>query len=227
MRPADFELPEPTVAETFPRWTNRIPLLLAVASAAGAAATVFGVWYWFSPEYTDVGYSPVQPVPFSHRLHAGELGMDCRYCHNTVERGAKAAIPATETCMNCHRTIQSKSEKLAPVRSSDATGDPVPWVRVHMLPDYAYFDHSAHLAAGVGCATCHGRIDEMERVRQEKPLSMGWCLDCHRDPTPNLREVSMITSMTWNAADTGYEPSKDPARKLMPTPPTNCSGCHR
>ena len=215
------------MAEIFPRWTNRTPLILAVLSALGAVGTVMGIWYWWSPEFTDVGYSPAQPVAFSHRLHAGELGLDCRYCHNTVERSPKAAIPATETCMNCHKLIQAKSEKLEPVRRSDATDTPIRWVRVHMLPDYAYFDHSAHLAAGVGCVSCHGRIDTMERVRQEKSLSMGFCLDCHRDPTPHLRPVSMITAMAWSAAEAGYDPAKDPDRKRWPTPPTHCSGCHR
>ena len=215
------------MAEIFPRWTNRTPLILAIVGALGAIATVGGVWYWFSPEFTDVGYSPLQPVAFSHRLHAGEVGIDCRYCHNTIERGAKAAIPATETCMNCHKSIHSKSEKLEIVRQSLAHDVPIRWVRVHMLPDYAYFDHSVHLAAGVGCVSCHGRIDQMETVRQEKPLSMGWCLDCHRDVTPNLRPVSMVTAMAWSAADTGYDPRRDPDRKRWPTPPTHCSGCHR
>jgi hypothetical protein len=221
------DIRDPTLAEIFPRWVNRTPLLFALASAVGAVATVSAIWYYFSPEYTDVGYSPIQPVPFSHRLHAGELGIDCRYCHNTVERSPKAAVPATETCMNCHRTIASKSEKLELVRSSETTDRPIPWVRVHMLPDYAYFDHSVHLAAGVGCVSCHGRIDTMETVRQEKSLSMGWCLDCHRDPAQNLRPVSMITAMSWSAVESGYEPTKDPDRKRWPTPPTHCSGCHR
>ena len=141
------------MALIFPPWTNWIPLILAVAGGAGAVVVPTAVWYYFSPEYTDVGYTPVQPVAYSHRLHAGELGIDCRYCHDTADRSAKAAIPPTDTCMNCHRTIQTKSEKLAGVRWSDATGRPIPWVRVHMLPDYAYFDHSAHLAAGVGCVS--------------------------------------------------------------------------
>lgn len=215
------------MAPIFPPWTNWIPLLLAVAGVGGGVVVPTAVWYYFSPEYTDVGYQPAQPLPYSHRLHAGELGIDCRYCHDTADRSAKAAIPPTDTCMNCHRTIQSKSEKLALVRESDATGKPIPWVRVHMLPDYAYFDHSAHLAAGVGCVSCHGRIDEMEVVRQEKPLSMAWCLDCHRDPAPNLRPPALVTAMSWKAADTGYDPHKDAARKRFPTPPTHCSGCHR
>src|SRR5689334_22855588 len=112
MQPVHLASRDPTLAEIFPRWTNRTPLILAVLGALGAFGMVAGIWYWWSPEYTDVGYSPVQPVAFSHRLHAGELGIDCRYCHNTIERAAKAAIPATETCMNCHKLIQAKSEKL-------------------------------------------------------------------------------------------------------------------
>jgi hypothetical protein len=154
----------------FPRWTNRVPLLAALAVTLGGAGAITGVWYWFSPEYTDVGYQPEQPVPFSHKLHAGELGMDCRYCHNTVERAAHAAIPPTGTCMQCHqKLVLPESVKLAKVRISYATGKPMPWVKVHLLPDYAYFNHSVHIAAGVGCASCHGRIDQMKVVYQNEP----------------------------------------------------------
>jgi len=185
------------------------------------------IWYWFSPEYTDVGYQPQQPVAFSHKLHAGDLGMDCRYCHNTVERAAVAAVPPAATCMNCHTLVRKDSPKLALVRESFATGKPLRWKRVHLLPNYAYFNHSVHLASGVGCVECHGRIDQMEEVEQKKSLSMGFCLQCHRDPEPRLRPVEMITSMTYDAAAADYQPSKDPARRRMPTPPTNCSGCHR
>jgi len=215
------------VAVIFPRWTNRIPLLLGVSGPLVAAAVVGAAWYWFSPSYTDVGYQPVQPVPFSHRLHAGELGMDCRYCHNTVEHAAVAALPPAATCMNCHATIQNDSPSLALVRESYATGVAIPWVRVHMLPDYAFFDHSVHLAAGVGCASCHGRIDTMEVVRQQEPLSMSWCLDCHRDPAQNLRPRLAVTDMSWDATRSSYDPHADPLRTRQPSPPQNCSGCHR
>jgi hypothetical protein len=217
------------VPAIFPRWTNKIPYVVgAVGPIVGAFAT-FAVWYWFSPEYTDKGYRPEQPVAFSHALHAGDLGLDCRYCHNTVERTAHAAIPPSQTCMNCHSQVKTDSPRLAPVRESFASGESIPWVRVHQLPDYAFFDHSPHLAAGVGCSSCHGRIDGMEVVEMASSLSMGWCLDCHRAPEEHLRPLDQITNMNWfnePAKDT-YDYTKDPDRKRLPSPPVHCSGCHR
>jgi hypothetical protein len=215
------------VALIFPRWTNKAPLLVGVLTPLVLVVIVLAVWYWFSPKYTDEGYAPEQPVPFSHKLHAGDLGMDCRYCHNTVERAAYAAIPPTQTCMNCHHLVTKDSPKLELIRRSFAADVPVKWVRVHMLPDYAYFDHSVHLAAGVGCSTCHGRIDQMKVVHQDQPLSMSWCLQCHRNPTPNLRPRGEITNMKWDADKAGYDPLADAARKRQPAPPVHCSGCHR
>ncbi len=214
------------MAVIFPRWTNHLPLVGAVAGVLGGLAVVGLITYYFSPAYTDVGYAPEQPVEFSHRLHAGELGLDCRYCHNTVEYAARAAIPPTSTCMNCHRVVKADSDKLAKVRDSAASGKPLEWVRVHMLPDYTFFDHSVHVAAGVGCATCHGRIDQMDVVAQQAPLSMGWCLDCHRDPTPNLRPRSEVTNMAWDNEAGGYN-SDSGSSGRKPTPPEHCSGCHR
>ena len=193
----------------------------------GLAVVVLSVNYWFSPKFTDVGYAPVQPLPFSHKLHAGELGMDCRYCHNTVEVAAKAAIPPAETCANCHKFVKSDSPKLALVRDSYQTNEPIPWVRVHMLPDYAFFDHSVHVGAGVGCTSCHGRVDQMEVVTQQEPLSMDWCLECHTDPEKHLRPRSQVTQMDWDSRLEGYDPHTDPARSRMPSPPEHCSGCHR
>jgi len=153
--------------------------------------------------------------------------MDCRYCHNTVEEAAHAAIPPTATCMNCHKVVKNESRKLEPVRESFESGESLEWVRVHMLPDYAFFDHSVHVAAGVGCASCHGRIDQMETVHQFAPLSMGWCLSCHRDPEPNLRPPEEVTNMAWSKEASGYHPDSDPHRQRMPNPPEHCSGCHR
>lgn len=215
----------------FPRWTNHLPALVTALLVAGAPAVVFFVDYYFSPKFTDVGYAPLQPVPYSHQLHAGMLGMDCRYCHQNVERGPHATVPATQTCMNCHGTIRTSSPLLEPVRQSAATGEALPWVKVHMLPDYAYFDHSAHVRvgtkglAGIGCASCHGRIDQMEVVRQVEPLSMRWCLECHRSPEKHLRPISEITNMA-------YEHDEAVARELLAQdatiqPPTHCSACHR
>lgn len=215
------------VAVIFPRWTNHIPLIIALLLPTGAVGATAAVWYWFSPSFTDVGYMPEQPVPYSHRLHAGELGIDCRYCHNTVEVGAHAGIPPTETCMNCHKLVLADSELIKPISDSYENGTALEWRRVHMLPDYAGFDHSVHIAAGVGCASCHGRVDKMETVVQIQPLSMGWCLSCHRNPTPHLRPQSEITNMAYEPAAEGYEPEADEDRMRMPIPPDHCSGCHQ
>jgi hypothetical protein len=163
--------------------------------------TVLLVWYGGSPKTLAVGYQPDQPVPYSHALHAGELGIDCRYCHNTADQAAHAAVPPTQTCMNCHTNIRANSAKLLPVRESYSTGLPIPWVRIHDLPDYVYFNHSAHVNRGVGCVECHGRIDKMEVVYQAEPLSMGWCLECHRNPEPRLRPVEFVTQMDWQPQD--------------------------
>ena len=215
------------MAQIFPRWTNKVPIVLAAAPPVLGVAVILGIWYWFSPEFTDVGYEPEQPVAFSHALHAGEMGMDCRYCHNTVERAGMAAIPPTDTCMNCHANVATDSALLEPVRASHESGEPIEWVRVHMLPDYAYFDHSVHVAAGVGCSSCHGRIDEMEVVMQQEPLSMSWCLDCHRNADENLRPRAEVTNMAWDTATADYDPHEDPTRAREVNPPQHCSGCHR
>ena len=215
------------MAALFPRWTNALPLVLVIGGIVAVPTAIGGVWYWFSPQFTDVGYQPKQPVPYSHAMHAGNLGIDCRYCHSTVEQSGFAAVPPTQTCMNCHAQILKDSPKLELVRKSWETGESIAWKRVHLLPDYAFFNHSVHVAGGVGCVTCHGRIDTMTDVRQEKPLSMSWCLDCHRDPTPNLRPRAEVTNMTWNAGPAGYDAATDPHRLRQPKPPEYCSGCHR
>jgi hypothetical protein len=214
------------VAVIFPRWTNRIPYVLTVAIPLGLAAIVGGVWWFGSPQYTDVGYAPQQPVLFSHAQHAGDLGIDCRYCHTTVEKAARAAVPPTATCMNCHANVRADSTRLAAVRESAATGRPIEWVRVHMLPDYAYFDHSVHLAAGVGCVSCHGRVDQMRTVRQVQPLSMAWCLACHRDAGASIRPAGVaVTDMEWTAPP-GHDLRLTPGGRAV-NPPVHCSGCHR
>jgi hypothetical protein len=181
-----------------------------------------------SPATTHVGYKPDQPVEFSHRLHAGELGMDCRYCHNTVERTTSAAIPPTQTCMNCHHTIKTESQKLLPVRESYAGGMPIRWTRVHDLPDFVYFDHAAHLRAGVGCKTCHGRIDTLEVVEQIKPLSMGWCIRCHREPEMDIRPDGIeVTDMAWEPGPAHFTTAREKMEREGIKPSTDCWTCHR
>lgn len=209
--------------QIFPRSLNYLPLVAAVGVALLGGGVTFGIWYYFSPKNTQVGYAPEQPVPYSHKLHAGELGIDCRYCHANIERSQEAMVPPTQACIGCHAVVKKDSPKLAAVRASWTSGTPVEWVRVHRLADYVYFDHSVHLAAGVGCVSCHGRIDRMDVVRQDKPLNMGFCLDCHRDPKPNLRPKDQITNMTWT-------PSAEEAAQFAQATvrgPEHCTGCHR
>lgn len=221
----------------FPKWTNKLPAVLALSAAAVGSFVVFAVYYWFSPKHTDVGYQPYQPVPYSHKLHAGQLGMDCRYCHREVEHGPHATIPDNATCMGCHLQVKKDSILLEPLRKAYGDGGPeqmpLEWVKVHMLPDYAYFSHAVHINASIGCKSCHGRIDQMEIVRQELPLSMGWCLECHRDPTSHIRPDGWSpTDMEWTptpesiaAAQKKLEFGEGKLPQL--NPPTHCSACHR
>jgi hypothetical protein len=187
------------------------------------------VAYYGTDDNLNVGYSPDQPVEFSHKLHAGDLGLDCRFCHSTVERSPYAAVPTTQLCMNCHSKVRTDSVKLLPVRATFARKQPIAWVRVHNLPDFVYFDHSAHLAAGVGCSTCHGRVDQMVRVEQVASLSMGWCIDCHRNPAAQLRDRADITKMDFAAAPAALVKHSErlavAGRRI--DPPLHCSGCHR
>jgi hypothetical protein len=217
----------------FPRWSNKVlPIAVFLVIGPLATAVLAGVGYYGTDKHLSVGYTPTQPVPYSHKLHAGDLGIDCRYCHNNVERSAFAGVPSTETCMNCHSKVKTDSLKLLPVRESFATGNPIPWVRVHNLPDFVYFDHSAHLSAGVGCASCHGRVDQMVEVGQVEPLTMQWCTDCHRNPGAHLRDPSEVTKMDWTpspalvAAAAAGEPAVAKNGRTV-QPPLHCSGCHR
>lgn len=223
------------MTDLFPKWTNKLPAALALGAAASGLFVVVVVHYWFSPKHTDVGYQPYQPVEYSHRFHAGDRGMDCRYCHRLVEEGPHATIPDTETCLGCHNQLQAVKDSplLKPLFAAASAGKAIPWVKVHLLPEYAYFHHGVHVNAGVGCASCHGRVDQMDIVRQVEPLSMGWCLECHRDPTPHLRPKGVsVTDMAWvpdeqsrAAARKRLEFSGDTVPEL--NPPTHCSACHR
>jgi len=211
----------------FPKWANRTPIPVSAGLGLIAVGAITAFAYYISPYSTQVGYAPTQPVPYSHKLHAGDLGIDCRYCHAAVERSPVAMVPPTATCMNCHTLLKPDSPKLAPIRESYATGEAVEWIRIHHAPDFVYFNHSIHIHSGVGCETCHGRIDQMEVVHQAKPLNMAWCLDCHRNPEKYLRPVDQVTTM-------GYQPSGDQltlGRELVQAnnihPTTNCAGCHR
>ena len=215
------------MAQIFPEWTNKLPVYLLVASLVVVLGGVGFFWYYGSPKYTDVGYRPEQPVKYSHKLHAGDLGIDCRYCHYSVEKSAVANIPPTSVCMNCHNLILPESEKLLPVRESWASGEPIKWNRVHKVGEYAYFNHSIHINRGVSCVSCHGNIAEMEVVEQKQPLSMGWCLDCHRNPDMYLRPLDQVTNMEWTPPKTQKEAALQYRQERKIHPPTDCSACHR
>ncbi|UCD62880.1 MAG: cytochrome c3 family protein [Candidatus Zixiibacteriota bacterium] len=215
------------MAQIFPQWTNKLPVIIAAAALIAVMAVVGFFWYFGSPKYTDVGYRPVQPIPYSHKLHAGDLGIDCRYCHYSVEYSASANVPPTSVCMNCHQLILPQSEKLLPVRESWATGRPIEWIRVHKIGEYAYFNHSIHLDRGVGCNSCHGNVAQMEIVGQKRPLSMGWCLDCHRNPAPHLRPAQEVTNTSWVPPDDHGEYAARIIEEKGILPPEVCSACHR
>src|SRR5665213_3367402 len=157
-----------------------------------------------SPWVTRQGQRADQPVPFSHKHHVEGLGLQCQYCHTTVEVSSYAGIPPTKTCMNCHAQIWTNAELLQPIRESWATGASVQWIKMHDLPDYVYFNHEIHVNKGISCASCHGRVDEMPLMYMENSLQMEWCLDCHRNPAKNLRPTSEIYNMAWDGASGGH-----------------------
>lgn len=215
------------MAQIFPEWANKAPTYLALSGVVAALLLSLGIWYYFSPEFTDVGYQPVQPIPFSHRLHAGELEMDCRYCHAMVEVSAVASVPPTQVCMNCHQLVGRDLASLDPLRDSMATQEPVRWVRVHKVPEYAYFHHAVHVNAGIGCSTCHGNVREMEKITQMKPLSMSWCLSCHRNPDPYLRPPEEITNTAWSPPPEQEEFARRVRAERNIQPSDDCTVCHR
>jgi hypothetical protein len=192
------------MAQIFPQSANvlskvSIIVLLVVVAGLGSAAFELGA---DSSYTTNQGVRRTQPVPFSHTHHVGSMGIDCRYCHNTVETSAYANIPPTKTCMNCHSQIWMNSPTLEPVRASYRTDQSIPWIKVHDLPDFVYFNHSIHVKKGVGCETCHGRVDQMPLMYQKNNLEMRWCLDCHRHPEQYVRPRKYVTTM-------GYVPDGD------------------
>lgn len=185
---------------TFHRSTNT----LARLSIFGSLFLLAGIsWVTItigrSSYFTDVGVAQPQPVPFSHEHHVGGLGIDCRYCHTTVEKSSFAGMPPTAVCMNCHSQIWSNSPMLEPVRASFRTGQPLVWTRVHNLPEFAYFDHSIHIHQGIGCSSCHGRIDQMPLTFAANPMYMEWCLECHRNVANYVRPRAEVFNMAWHA----------------------------
>jgi hypothetical protein len=171
------------------------------------------------------GVHIVQPIPFDHRIHVTGLHIDCRFCHVEAERSASAGLPSTQQCVPCHSQAWMQTKQFAPVRASLASGKSIPWNRVTQLPDFVYFNHAIHVHKGVGCETCHGRVDKMATVHQTAPLTMSWCVNCHRDPAPALRPVAQITTMGWTQSDdsTGLALMRQYRVRRL----TNCTTCHR
>jgi len=216
------------VAQVFHRSTNTLSKLSIFGAAFLAAFALYVILEVNRSGYvTRAGEVRDQPIPFSHQHHVGGLGIDCRYCHTSVEVSASAGLPPTRTCMNCHSQIWSQSPMLEPVRASFRDGESIEWVRVHDLPDFVYFDHSAHVNRGVGCTTCHGRVDRMPLMYQEKSLQMEWCLDCHRQPQKYVRPQSEVYNPRWiPPADQSAQGRKIvDERRLQPR--TSCNTCHR
>jgi len=219
------------MAQIFHQSTNvisRFSLLAAFGLAAGTIGVIMAVERSAYRTYEDVVFA--QPVPFSHDHHTAALGIDCRYCHTSVEHSAFANVPATEVCMNCHKEIWKDSPMLEPVRASFRTGEPIRWNRVHDLPDFVYFNHAIHVKKGVGCDTCHGPVNEMPLLRRGASLQMQWCLDCHRRPEKFVRPPEEVFNWDWErpAGDPDYgrklvaAAAIDDSRRL-----TSCSTCHR
>ena len=219
----------------FPKWTNQLPVMIIIGALLMSGGVTAGVWYYLTPKYSRVGYQPVQPVAFSHAIHVDQLGFDCRYCHNGVEKSWYSNIPASATCMNCHSQVLKDDPRLALVRESAQPGNPpIPWVQIHRVPDFVYFNHSVHVNRGVSCVSCHGQINLMDEVYEVKPLSMTFCLDCHRHPAANLRPLDKITDLNWKWSDdpaTATEMQRINGRKFMDDWKVqslqNCSACHR
>lgn len=202
----------------------QLVLLAVLLSLVGGAL----IWRASTSEPHDVGEAVEQPVPFSHKHHVGDDGIDCRYCHSTVETSAFAGIPPLSTCMTCHSQLYTDTAALKPVVDSWRHGIALHWQRVHQLPDFVYFNHSIHVAKGVGCVTCHGRVDRMPLTWRAKPLSMQWCLDCHRAPQKYLRPRGKVFDMTWQAKDQAALGMALVRRYHIDTRRlSDCSVCHR
>ena len=200
-----------------------------LGTAAGAVLLLILIWVVPVMGYnSQERYTPPQPVPFSHKHHVSGLGLDCRYCHTTVEVSQNAGLPPTHTCMTCHSQIWTNAEILAPVRQSLAAGKPLRWTRVYTLPDYVYFDHSIHIAKGVGCTECHGPIGDMPLTWKAETLYMGWCLSCHRDPAPHLRPKDQVFNPHWrHTADTPSGEKLMAEYHIHPETLSDCGVCHR
>ena len=205
------------------------PIMLAMLATVPMLGVALAYRLMKSPYVTEQNVTRNQPVPFSHEHHVGGLGIDCRYCHTSVEKARFAGMPPTETCMTCHSQIWTNASILAPVRKSLAENEPIRWERVHKLPAYVYFDHAIHVAKGVGCSTCHGPVEQMRLMRQAAPLTMEWCLDCHRDPAKGLRPREAVFDVAWTPPESQEKLGRElvAAYHVRTDHLSDCSICHR
>jgi hypothetical protein len=222
------------MSDVFPRWSNQLPLKIMIGVGLAGAAVAAGCWYYGTPKYYRVGYQPMQVASFSHAVHAGRLAIDCRYCHRGVESSWHASFPTAALCMNCHQQALRTDPRLTLVREAAATGAPVPWTQIHRLPDFVYFHHAVHVGRGYSCVECHGAVHRMEEIRQEKPFSMTFCLDCHRNPAAAIRPLNKVTELDWSWSHDprgGTEPPRGEASAMARTMKVEslqeCSACHR
>ena len=218
------------MAQLFPKSANKLApasIVAVLLVAGGAVGSLLALDYAGFNQRR--GETVEQTVPFSHEHHVAGLGIDCRYCHTAVEKSATAGIPPTSTCYNCHKIVWNEAPMLEPVRASYRTGQPLEWTKVHDLPDFAYFNHSIHVAKGIGCATCHGPVQQMRLMRSAQPLQMRWCLECHRNPEKYIRPKEEVFNMNWKAEDQETL-GRELVAKYKVRPPaqiTSCGTCHR
>lgn len=216
------------MSQIFHRSTNT----LARVSIFGALFFVaFLLWLLMvinrSSYVTNQGVAKTQPVQFSHKHHVGELGIDCRYCHTSVEVSAVATVPPTKTCINCHSQIWAQSPYLEPVRASWDTDEAIRWIKVYDLPDFVYFNHSVHVHKGIGCVSCHGRVDQMNQLYQYPSLQMEWCLNCHRHPEQYVRPREEVFNLAWEPSQPQQALGLELVKAYDIHPRTDCSTCHR
>ncbi len=216
------------MSQIFHPSANATARLTIIGAVVGLGFAGWAAYTFNSSDYaTNRGVPREQPVQFSHAHHVGDEGFDCRYCHTSVETSAFAGIPPTKTCMNCHSQIWLNSPELEPVRQSFRTGQSISWVRVHDLPDYVYFNHSIHVSKGMGCTTCHGRVDRMPLIFQHASLLMEWCLECHRNPEKFVRPKDQVFSVSYEIPDNQLEMGRKLVAEYKIQSLTSCSTCHR
>ena len=207
---------------------NTLARLSLLVLVTGALGTLGGLMFYVRTPLARGMQDPIeQPIQFDHRHHTRDEGIDCRFCHATVDRSPHASIPSSQLCLNCHSQIWNHSPLLDPLRRSYIEGKPIFWHKVNDVPDFVYFNHAIHVNKGVGCVTCHGRVDQMAAVEKAKPLTMSWCLECHRSPEQFLRPVEEVTNMAWLPQGTAIEAGRQVAERNQVHTRTSCSTCHR